>query len=97
MPYGHGSKPMVPFQDRCTTHFRTYFSGDWDVHWGYGVLTHGHMGLSQKGTLTFGGWRSDLNGLPQSHAQVKSLGFLHFCAGGVSVKILGSSITHPEA
>ena len=20
-----------------------YFSGDWDVHWGYGVLTHGHM------------------------------------------------------
>ena len=18
-----------------TTHFRTYFSGDWDVHWGY--------------------------------------------------------------
>ena len=28
---------------RCTTHFRTYFSGDWDVHWGYGVLTHSHM------------------------------------------------------
>ena len=21
--------------DWCTTHFRTYFSGDWDVHWGY--------------------------------------------------------------
>ena len=20
---------------RCTTHFRTYISGDWDVHWGY--------------------------------------------------------------
>ena len=20
-----------------------YFSGDWDVHWGYGVLTHGHI------------------------------------------------------
>ena len=19
----------------CTTHFRSYFSGDWDVHWGY--------------------------------------------------------------
>ena len=38
--YGHGSKPMVPSWDRCTTHFRTYFSGDWDVHWGYGVLTH---------------------------------------------------------
>ena len=20
-----------------------YFSGEWDVHWGYGVLTHGHI------------------------------------------------------
>ena len=20
-----------------------YFSGDWDVHWGYGLLTHGHV------------------------------------------------------
>ena len=26
-----------------TTHFRTYFSGDWDVHWGYGLLTPGHL------------------------------------------------------
>ena len=26
-----------------TTHFRTYFSGDWDVHLGYGILTHGQM------------------------------------------------------
>ena len=24
-----------------TAHFGTYFSGDWDVHWGYGLLTHG--------------------------------------------------------
>ena len=28
---------------RCTTQFRTYFSGDWDVHWKHGVLTHGHV------------------------------------------------------
>ena len=21
-----------------------YFSGDWDAHWGYGILTHGQMG-----------------------------------------------------
>ena len=27
-----------------TTHFRTYSSGDWDVHWGYGVLTHSRGG-----------------------------------------------------
>ena len=20
-----------------------YFSGEWDVRWGYGLLTHGHM------------------------------------------------------
>ena len=20
-----------------------YFSGNWDVHWGYGLLTHGHV------------------------------------------------------
>ena len=25
---------MVPFWGRCTTHCRTYFSGDWNVHWG---------------------------------------------------------------
>ena len=30
----------IPFWGRCTTHFRTYFTGDWDVHWGYGLLTH---------------------------------------------------------
>ena len=27
----------------CTTHFSRDFSGDWDVHWAYGILTHGHM------------------------------------------------------
>ena len=26
---------LVPFWARRTTHFRTYFSGYWDVHWGY--------------------------------------------------------------
>ena len=39
------SKPMVSHfgVGVFTTHFRPYFSGDWDVHWGYGLLTHGHM------------------------------------------------------
>ena len=23
-----------------------YFSGDWDVHWGYGSLTHGHVSVA---------------------------------------------------
>ena len=37
--------PMVPFwlAGEFTTDLRTYFSGDWDVHWGYGILTHGHL------------------------------------------------------
>ena len=26
-----------------STHFSLYYSGDWDVHWGYGLLTHGHF------------------------------------------------------
>ena len=43
-PFGHGSKPTVPFGDRCTTHF-VYLGGDWDVHCGYGVWTHGHLGM----------------------------------------------------
>ena len=38
------SKPMVLF----LTHFRTYFSGDWDVHWEYGPLTHGQVGQAVR-------------------------------------------------
>ena len=31
--------------------FTTHFSGDWDVHWGYRLLTHGHIGhRSQRST-----------------------------------------------
>ena len=30
--FGIGAPPIL-----------VYFSGDWDVHWGYGVLTHGHL------------------------------------------------------
>ena len=26
-----------------------YFSGDWDVHWGYWILTHGHI-VSTEGS-----------------------------------------------
>ena len=38
-----GSKPMVPFWGRCPP-ILVYFRWDWDVHWGYGLLTHGHIG-----------------------------------------------------
>ena len=35
LPPGGGPKPMVPFLGvgEFTTHFRTYSSGAWDVHW----------------------------------------------------------------
>ena len=38
------SKPMGSHfgVGEFTTHFRTYFSGDWDARWGYGILTYGH-------------------------------------------------------
>ena len=43
------SKPTVPFWGRCTIYFRTYFSGDWDVHSGYRVLTHVQIDYRTKG------------------------------------------------
>ena len=29
------------------------FSGDWDVHWGYGILTHGHIARAACHLLVF--------------------------------------------
>ena len=31
--FGVGAPPIL-----------VYFGGGWDVHWGHGILTHGHMG-----------------------------------------------------
>ena len=44
------SKPMGSHfgVGEFTTHFRTYFSGDWDVHWGYALWTHGHVCVTGK-------------------------------------------------
>ena len=38
---GRGSTPMVPFAPPILV----YFTGDWDVYWEYGVLTHSHVCL----------------------------------------------------
>ena len=38
----------IPFWGRCTTHFRTYFSGAWDVHWGYDLGFHPWQHLTQE-------------------------------------------------
>ena len=35
--FGVGAPPIL-----------VYFSGDWDVRWGYGILTHGHTSFSSK-------------------------------------------------
>ena len=37
-----------------TTHFRTYLSGGWDVHWVYRILTHGHLCLCFADALGWG-------------------------------------------
>ena len=34
--FGTGAPPIL-----------VYFSGDWDVHWGYGVLTHGQFSFGR--------------------------------------------------
>ena len=52
--HGHGSKPTSHGLGELS-HFRTYFSGDWDVHWGYGLLRHGHTCPFGCGLLVFRG------------------------------------------
>ena len=32
----------IPFWGWCTTR-SDFFRGDWDVHWGYAILAHGHV------------------------------------------------------
>ena len=43
----HGSKPMGSHFGIGAPLILVYFSGDWDVHWGYGVLTHGHVATNK--------------------------------------------------
>ena len=61
---GCGSKQMASHFGvyRCTTYFGTYFSGDWDVHWGYGILTHGKSCLTDNQTLPHTGGGGGGNG-----------------------------------
>ena len=35
--FGLGAPPIL-----------VHFSGDWEVHWGYGILTHGHILIVQS-------------------------------------------------
>ena len=40
---GCGSKPVESHFGVGAPPVLVYFSGDWDVHWGYGIFTHGHV------------------------------------------------------
>ena len=42
-PHVCGSKPMGSHFGVGAPPIFVYLSGDWDVHWGYGILTHGHI------------------------------------------------------
>ena len=61
-----GSKPMVPFWGRCTTHFRTYFSGCIGMFLGgtIWILTHGLLHTVAKGLVDRHLWNVD----PRLHA-----------------------------
>ena len=56
-----GSKPTIPFWV-FARHVRTYFSGHWDVHWGYGILTHGHVGKKTSAGFALVSLRPIVNG-----------------------------------
>ena len=67
---------------RCTTHFRTYFGGDWDVHWGYGSFNPWPFGFG-CGSVGVKGINKGCNKLPSS-----SLSIVWVCGCG-SVFFLG--------
>ena len=52
VPHGCGSKPMVSHFGVGAPPTLVYFGGEWDVHWGYGLLTHGHICLFEDWSLT---------------------------------------------
>ena len=46
----------IPFWGRCTTHFSPFWRGLGCLTRGYGILTHGHMGMCLKWTPSNGGF-----------------------------------------
>ena len=55
------SRPLlIPWLVGDFTHCGTCFSGDWDVHWGYGISTHGQACHS---FCFFGGVSKDIYGV----------------------------------
>ena len=48
--FGVGAPPIL-----------VYFSGDWDVHSGYRILTHGHMGVCHFLRVPVSAWLKNAN------------------------------------
>ena len=51
-----------------------YFSGDWHVHWGYGILTHGHVGILVVNKTSSDFFREVRNSQPLWPSQVEPWG-----------------------
>ena len=49
-----------------------YVSGDWDVHWGYGLLTYGHMSRGAKAEVRVGD--TEINPPPGRHPHHETSG-----------------------
>ena len=70
--FGKGAPPIL-----------VYFSGDWDVHWGYGLFTHGHLCVTEMSHIF--GWTGALlwEISPKQHGCLGSLkGFGNEPEGG---------------
>ena len=65
-----------------------YFSGDWDVHWGYGLVTHGQILRLARRSRWFFPYRSCT---PVSTASMThdSVAKTHHITSGVSAAQLG--------
>ena len=62
--------PFWKMVGEFTTHFRTCFSGDWDVHWGCGLLTYGQIGNIEQNK-----WNRGSRGLNRTEGTRKNDGF----------------------
>ena len=86
-----------------TTHFRTYFGGDWDVHWGYGIFTHGHMptfwnfalGKTNSKLLSRGCLEEDAVSGPQAGAPLGNVVFDTFRVFAGSLRAFLFPLPHP--
>ena len=94
-PGGCGSKPS-----EFTTLFRTYFSGDWDVHWGLaGILTHGQVSSCDGNIREKPESEAEARQFLESYRQGKPACFIngmvvHNTATGRRVSSINSSKAH---